>query len=273
MTRSLKVGLTAEQIAKRRYSLGGSDANTIMNADPPAILRLWEEKTGRAAPEDLSRVLPVQLGSWTEEFNRYWYELATGRLVYLEGQERTQADVPWRTCTLDGATTTSRGDPAIFEAKHVGPYQSIDDVVQRYMPQLHHNMAVCDIPRAVLSILIGNGGYETYEVESDFIYAAQLLDREREFWACVTENRPPHEMPNIAPPVPREQWRKVSMEGNNEWGSHAADWLANRSGAKTFENATKGIKGLMAADIGEATGNVVTCKRAKNGSLTIKEIA
>ena len=36
-------------------------------------LELWLVKTGRKEPEDLSEILPVQLGSFTEEFNLDWF--------------------------------------------------------------------------------------------------------------------------------------------------------------------------------------------------------
>ena len=54
----------------RRYSIGGSDARTIMGIDEAALLRLWREKRGEVEPEDLSANLVVQLGSVTEDLNR-----------------------------------------------------------------------------------------------------------------------------------------------------------------------------------------------------------
>lgn len=266
--RAIKLGLTQEQLAKRRYSLGGSDANILMNGDPHSINALWEQKRGGAS-DDLSRVLPVQLGAFTEEFNRYWYELTTGRLVYCEGEERTHPDIPWMTCNLDGATTTAAGEPAIWEGKHVGGFEKTADVVQRYMPQLFHNMAVCGVERAILSILIGNGGYEPFEVANDFVYAAQLLDREKEFWACVTEGRRPHDMPNVAVPVNPDAYRTVDMTGSNAWASHAADWLETQAAAKRFETARKDIGALVERDVGIATGHGILAKRDKRGAISI----
>lgn len=49
-------------VEERRGFIGGSDARTIMGNDEPALLRLWREKRGEAAPEDLSSNLVVQLG-------------------------------------------------------------------------------------------------------------------------------------------------------------------------------------------------------------------
>ena len=63
--------------SERRGFLGGSDARIIMGDDEAALVRLWREKRGEIAPEDLSKNLIVQLGLATEELNRLWYERAT----------------------------------------------------------------------------------------------------------------------------------------------------------------------------------------------------
>jgi predicted phage-related endonuclease len=65
----------------RRYFIGGSDARVILGDDEGALLRLWREKRGEAEPEDLSRNLAVQLGLVTENFNRRWFQLQTGKIV------------------------------------------------------------------------------------------------------------------------------------------------------------------------------------------------
>ena len=62
----------------RRSFIGGSDARITMGDDEAALLRLWREKRGEAAPEDLSGNLIVQFGPVTEPLNRIWYERNTG---------------------------------------------------------------------------------------------------------------------------------------------------------------------------------------------------
>lgn len=268
--RTLKLGLSAEQIAARRGSLGGSDANILMNGDPAAILHLWELKTGRAEQEDLSRVLPVQMGSWTEELNRYWYELITGRAISREGEVVLRGD---RSCTLDGMTTTEAGLAAVFEAKHVNGFSKIDEVTQKYMPQLHHNMFAADTPHSVLSVFIGTQTYEFIEIAADEWYTAALIDRERAFWECVTSDTPPPGMPAIAAPVPPEKWRTVDMGGNNAWASHAADWIKYKDASNIFAGATKGIKAAVETDVGRAFGHGIEAKRNKAGAISIKEMS
>lgn len=257
---------------RRRKTLGGSDANILMNGDPAAILRLWEEKLGRTESEDLSDVLPVQLGSWTEPLNLYWFGRSTGREVSRQNEYSVHPVYPFMACELDGASVTTSGEVAIVECKHVNQFSKIDEVAQKYMPQCHHAMAVTGLNHCILSVFIGTFTHEIVEIECDDWYLAQLIDRERAFWACVESGEPPHQMEPVAAPAAPETLRTVDMEGNNAWASSAADWLDNRDASKAFTAADKAIKKLMEDDMGHAFGHGLQCKRAKNGSLRITEM-
>jgi predicted phage-related endonuclease len=70
----LGVGLTPEQLERRKAGIGGSDACILLSGDQERILQLWKEKRGEAEHEDLSDVLAVQMGQWTEPLNLYWFE-------------------------------------------------------------------------------------------------------------------------------------------------------------------------------------------------------
>lgn len=264
----LRLGLTPEQVAKRRNSIGGSDCNIIMNGDDSALLNLWRFKTGQAEAEDLSRVLPVVFGSFTEPLNLHWYEQSTGRAVTDE--QKGCAD-DWRTCTLDGMTTTESGHPAVFEAKCVNAFSDADAVAQRYMPQLHWNGLLAGVDWGVLSAFIGTLKYEFFEVELDPFYQAAVVERAEAFWASVQSGTPPVFMPAVeAPKV--SAFREVDMRDSNAWAMHAGTWLDNRDAAKQFASAEKEIKGLIEADVSRAWGFGVECKRSKNGSLRISEM-
>jgi len=45
----------------------------------------------------------------------------------------------------------------VWEAKHTSAFLRPEDVLDRYMPQLQHNMAVANAERAILSVIFGNG--------------------------------------------------------------------------------------------------------------------
>jgi hypothetical protein len=120
-----------------------------MGDDEAALIRLWREKRGEVAPEDLSGNLIVQLGLATEELNRRWYQANSGQvLTDIQRQVRHPA-LRWMAATLDGRIEASG---AVFEAKFMLPWAfSEEAATEKYMPQLQHNMWVVAARSAVLS--------------------------------------------------------------------------------------------------------------------------
>jgi len=253
----------------RRSGIGGSDANVILSGDEERILRLWQEKRGEVLPEDLSSVLQVMLGTWTEAFNRQWYEMDTGHLVTRVGASEPCTTWPWRRCTLDGFVE-AKG--AVFEAKHVSAFFKPEEVLERYMPQLQHNMAVTGAERALLSVIFGNHKWEVFEVASDWLYQEELLIAEARFWDCVRLGERP--VPAPVPPAPAPVGvREVCLEGSNAWASAARDWLDCQDAAKRHKTAAAALKELVEADVTRAFGHGIEIRRSKAGALSIREMA
>src|SRR5262245_49828594 len=140
-----------ERSLYRRGFIGGSDARIVMGNDEAKLIRLWREKRGDVAPEDLSGNLIVQLGKATENLNRTWYERNTGRTVGDVQRHVKHSLIPWMAVTLDG-TVESIG--AVFEAKFMLPWSFSDEAAaEKYMAQVQHNMWVTHLKTAVLSII------------------------------------------------------------------------------------------------------------------------
>jgi predicted phage-related endonuclease len=174
------------------------------------------------------------------------------------------------TCTLDGIVASER---AIFEAKHVNAFANAEETAQKYMGQLHHNMACNGVTRAVLSVFIGTLKYEHFIVEADPFYTATLIENEAAFWAHVQAKTPPGAMAIIAAPqVGPVKLRSVDMSGSNSWAALASTWRATKDIAKKFEVSAKKLKALVEPDVGEAYGAQIQVKRAKNGNLSITEM-
>ncbi|QIK78868.1 YqaJ viral recombinase family protein [Sphingomonas piscis] len=262
------LGLSPGQLAARRESIGGSDANIILSGDPKRVLELWEQKTGQREPEDLSAKLPVMLGCWTEPFNRQWYEQVSGERVVFAGMTMTCPTYGWRTCTLDGLVERTG---AVWEAKHTGAFVKGEEVLERYMPQLQHNMAIARVDRAILSVIYGNHKHEVMEVAADWLYQLDLLEAEEAFWSAVVDGTPPVV---VAPPPPPRVFgsREICLQGNNAWAAAADDWLQHRTAARLFGEAASAIKGMVDDDVGRAFGHGVEAKRSKAGALTIREL-
>ena len=267
--RIARIGLDREGLDARNRGIGGSDANIILSGDDERLLRLWREKRGESPPEDLSGKLSVALGCWTEDFNRQWYEKLSRNRVVDAGKALTCATHRWRKCTLDGVVEASG---AIFEAKHTNSFVKPEEVLERYMPQLQHNMAVVDVDRAVLSVIFGNSRYEMFEVAADWLYQLDLFKAEQAFWSAVLSGEPPVALP--APPTPRPiATRELSFEGNNAWSAAAADWLEHNAAARTHASACRTLKELIGDDVRRAFGHGIEARRSKSGAITIRTLA
>jgi len=252
----------------RRSGIGGSDANIILSGDPHKIIDLWREKRGECEPADLSSVLPVVLGSWTEPFNRQWFQRLTGKRVSDSGKQFVCARHDWRRCTVDGLVNPG----VVWEAKHTSAFAKADEVLERYMPQLQHNMAVTGYQQATLSVIFGNHKFEIFEIGADWLYQIELLEAEQRFWHCVLTGKEP--VAAKPPPPPRPiGTREICLEGNNRWASAAFDWLKHRDAAKIHANACSSIKSLVEDDVSRAFGHGIEAKRSKSGAITIKEFA
>ena len=263
-----EVGLSTSALAGRNLGIGGSDANVILSGEPDRLLRLWQEKRGDCQAEDLSGRLSVALGSWTEAFNRQWFERLTGLRVVAAGKVVTSKTHPWRRCTLDGLVDQTG---AVFEAKHTNGFVKAEEVLERYMPQLQHNMAVARADRAVLSVIFGNAKYEMFEIAADWLYQLDLFKAERAFWDAVMNGDPPIALP--APPAPRPiATRELCFEGNNAWASAAADWLEHNRAAKIHASASRSLKELIEDDVARAFGHGIEAKRSKSGAISIRSV-
>jgi predicted phage-related endonuclease len=262
--------LTSSRLAARKHILGGSAARVIMTGDEERIHRLYQEMRGELDPEDLSDVLQVQLGLWTEEFNRLWYIKHTGRNVTDAGQVVTHPDHHFLGGTLDGRTTTEAGLPAIFEAKHVNPFKfDQDECIATYQPQLQHYMMVTQLSHAALSVLVGTTRWCCAEISADPFYQAELLTRLRSFWTSVETGLPLHVPPPVAPPVPPDKLQTVDMTLNNLWAVRAASWRDTLPHKKTNEEAERELKDMVKPDVGRAFGHGVQVKRDAAGRLRL----
>jgi len=163
---------------KIQVTFGGTDAIKIVKGEWKDI---WLLKTNRAEREDLSNVLPVQMGLHTEPFNIDWFEKRTGLEVTNNNKVYKNEDVEFLHATVDGIIDEKQ---AIFEAKHVSPF-SAKDVIDRYYPQLQHYMLVTGLRKAYLSVLIGNLQHKIYEIDADIEFIHKLLYAETHLWAYV----------------------------------------------------------------------------------------
>lgn len=267
------LGLSAEQLVLRKDALGGSDANIIMGGDEKKLLRLWREKRGEAEPEDLSDILAVKMGSFTEPFNVAWFEKNTGYAVIGSGKLAKHPTINHMRATLDGEVVENFGadnesELGVFEAKHCGTRSTDAEIFARYVPQLTHNCLCAGHTRAFLSAFKGNGDWVMFEYDLDDAYAERLIAAEADFWECVRTGKPPCavEAEPTPKPVGVVEYDMAAL-GNNAWANFAGDYLETKLAADRHETAKKEIKELVPADASKCFGHGVEVRRDKRGAL------
>jgi predicted phage-related endonuclease len=264
----MKVKVSTRSAGNRRSFVGGSDARIIMGEDEEALIRLWREKRGEVEPQDLSGNRVVQLGAVTEDLNRRWYEATTGQVVTDIQRQIRYPVLRWMAATLDGRVA---GTEAVFEAKFMLPWSfSEEAAVQKYMPQLQHNMWVVAARSAVLSVITGGGKWVEITVHADPLYQHLIVTAERKFWRCVENGETP-KLFGVEPPKPRiEAMRIVDMSTSNAWAEFAGIFLRTRDAHLAHERAKAELKDLVPEDARQAIGHGVCAKRSKTGAITLE---
>jgi predicted phage-related endonuclease len=253
----------------RSEGIGGSDAKRIADGD---WLPLYREKVGEAEPVDLSRVFPVQLGSYTEQFHLEWVARREGWTIRKIDGRLYHSAHPFMFANLDG-WVENFGLP--IETKHCNGASYLREKAQYYMPQIQHYLAVTQAEAMIFSMIAGNTEPDHCRVDRDQEYIDHLVELERAFWWHVTERDPPEALQNgdvaqlkaMAKAVPIDGLKDYDMQGSNEWGAHASAYIKHENAAKSFDLAKAALKGLVPEDAASCTGYGLTIKRSKNGSL------
>ena len=178
---------------KRPNGIGGTDANKLVHDD--SWLELYDLKVGNTQPEDLSDILPVRIGTITEDLNREWFTREMGLQVTQEQQIWYNKYIYGN---LDGLVQAGMEgeyiDVAVFEAKHSGQFMDTPkqhtNLIDRYYPQLQHYMLCSKLKESYLSIFFGNRTHKIFTVKKDSKFQSQLLKAYEVFWKAVTDKKP-----------------------------------------------------------------------------------
>ena len=229
-------------------------------------MQLWREKRGEAEPEDLSGNLIVQLGKVTEDLNWRWFETNSGHQVVDVQRHVRHPALHWMGATLDGRVEATG---AVFEAKFMLPWSfSEEAAVEKYAPQLQHNLWVVASSIAVLSVITGGGKWVEIEVPADPLYQHLIVTAERKFWRCVESGERPT-LFGVEPPKPRiEAVRIVDMSTSNVWAEFAAVFATTRDAHQKHERAKAELKALMPEDAQQAFGHGVRARRSRSDAIS-----
>ena len=178
-----------KNVLDRRSGIGGSDATKIVAGE---WKKLYQLKKGLIDDEDLSFVLPVQMGIYTEDFNREWFTAHTDLPVQEVDSTMKHKKHDFMLANLDGFVLNENLKPmGVFEAKHVHAFTKDDTILEKYYAQIQHYMIVSNLPQAWLSILFGNNKWKSFHVQADKKFQKKLIQAEEMFWQHIINDEEP----------------------------------------------------------------------------------
>lgn len=204
-------------LQNRINGIGGSEISAVIGANPYMTnIDLWELKTGRQKPEDISEKPYVKYGTQAEMHLRGLFRLdfPEYRVEYVENNSFKNDRYPWAQASLDGWLTDRDGRKGVLEIKTTEILNSMhrekwkdNQIPQNYYCQVLFYMAVTEsdfaILKAQLKTVFDGVPYlqtkhfkiERSEVQPDIDY---LMKEGAKFWEYVKNDvMPPLVLPNL----------------------------------------------------------------------------
>ena len=251
---------------ERKGFIGGSDCVKIMQGN---WLELWQVKTGRVEPEDLSRNIAVQMGIQTEEFNLLWFAEEYG--CTLTGFQKSFKEII-ESVPVKG-TVDAMVNGSIVEAKHTNSYNTLDKVIEYYMPQIQLYIHLAKGEGAHVSVIFGNNKWESAYVSESKEYFNSMWAVVSDFWGYVLRNEEP--VGNDQPiqlsidKVSVDNMVKRDATQDNHFNDAAYTYVTLEADAKAFESAKKQIKDMVGDNEREVYCDHLIAKRDKRGAIRI----
>ena len=127
------------------------------------------------------------------------------------------------------------------------------NIPAKYFPQCQHQLAVTGLDGMYYFSFDGKDGV-IVEVARDQKYIDEMLEKEREFWNMVLDQR--------APDLTEKD--RISMEKNKEWKNVSEKWKETTNLLKSLEDSESNLREqLIALSKGQnAIGNSVTLSKS-----------
>lgn len=172
-------------LAARRKGVGGSDSAAVCGLSRYASpLDVWLQKTGRkpAMPDNEA----MHWGRLLEPVVREEFARRTGLIVkecpFLLASNKN----PFMIANVDGIVTDKNGTKAVLEIKTTNSFTTAKDIEDglpaEWYCQVQHYLAVTELPKAYVVILIGGNQLKWQIVERDEETIQTIVALEQHFW-------------------------------------------------------------------------------------------
>lgn len=182
-------------LALRQKGIGGSDSAAVCGFNRYCSpLEVWLRKTGRKDAEPDNEAM--YFGRMLEPLIREEFSRRTGLKVQTVPFMFSFKEYLYMIANIDGVVTEKDGTKAILEIKTTNSFTTAKDLedglpVEWYF-QIQHYMAVTDLKKAYVAVLIGGNKFQYQEVERDEETIENIIALESHFWnEYVLKDVPP----------------------------------------------------------------------------------
>lgn len=176
----------------RSKYIGGSDAGAVIGLNPyKSRYSLWAEKTGKVPGFEGN--ISTKVGSYLEELVAKLFEEETGKKVRRKNRTMVNDKYPFACANIDRAIV---GEKALLEIKTTTSIPIMKQLrgkefPEAYYAQVVHYMAVTELEKAYLAVLVNCRELKVYELNRDEAEIDALMQAEEEFWECVKNDTAP----------------------------------------------------------------------------------
>lgn len=197
-----------EWLKARVFSVGASESAVACGLSQiRAQSDLWQEKTGRKQPDDLSGNKLVAYGTEAEKHLRALFALKHEdmKVEYFPYKVYYRTETPYITCTLDGEITTADGKKGIYECKTklITSKKDLeywqDSIPQNYFIQTLQQLYCTDFDFVLLNAELrfpdGSAEIREYQIkkENHLNDIQWLVEQVKKFWGYVDRDECPPE--------------------------------------------------------------------------------
>ena len=192
MIRKIPFSNHEEWLQIRRGFIGGSDAGAVVGLDEyKSPYSLWAEKTGRIPPFEGN--ITTKVGAYLEELVAQMFTDETGKKVRKHNFTMVNDLFPWACANVDRLVN---GEKAILEIKTSNSFPVMrqcrnGEFPARWWAQVCHYLAVTELKKAYLAVLIGCRDFMVFELDRDEAEISALVGAERDFWQLIQNDTPP----------------------------------------------------------------------------------
>lgn len=247
-----------EWLEQRKRGIGGSEAATVMGLNPyETPYSLWETKTGRKEPKDLSENEAVIFGNLLEDVVADEFTRRTGRKVRRDNKIRIHPEHPHLLANIDRLIVSEGEDgPGILEIKTTNSFVYKDwemGVPEQYYCQIQHYFSVTGYKYGAFAILIDGRKLEIREVKPGAKYIAFQNEYLSQWYQThIVEDIAPEKLiPDLS--LTRHREGQI-VEGDENAANIYEKLVTVKQQIKALETEEEKLSDMLKMQIGEAEG-------------------